>query len=108
MGKIAIITYQGLYDDRIIIQNYVVDASNIILEEKQHKNNGFVLEIREKGTNRILWNGYENHLNIINSKGDEIDVYYSYYGGYSGKKYLSTISSYELSVDIYKLILQDM
>jgi hypothetical protein len=37
MGKIAIITYQGLYDDRIIIQNYVVDASNIILEEKQHK-----------------------------------------------------------------------
>ena len=107
MGKIAIITYQGLYDNRTIIKNYVVDASNIILEEKQHKRQR-ILEIREKGTNRILWNGYENNLNIINSKGDEIDVYYSYYGGYSGKKYLSTISSYELSVDIYKLILQDM
>jgi len=117
MGKIAIITYQELYDKRII-RNYVVDASNIILEEKYKKNERqTILEIREKGTNRILWNGYENHLNIINSKGDEIDVYYSDYGGYSGKKYLSTISSYEylstissyeLSVDIYKLILQDM
>ncbi len=111
MGKIAIITYQGLYSNRTNIKNYVVDASNIILEEKLKKN-GFerILEIREKGTNRILWDGYENHLNIINSKGDEIDVYYSHYGGggYSVKKYLSNISSYELSVDIYKLILQDM
>lgn len=110
MGKIAIITYQGLYDDRTIIKNYVVDASNIILEEKQHKKNERILEIREKGTNRILWNGYENHLNIINSKGDEIDVHYWYwgYGRYEVKKYLSTMSSYELSVVIYKLILQDM
>lgn len=118
MGKIAIITYLGLYDDRTIIKNYVVDASNIILEEKYKKNERQrILEIREKGTNRILWDGYEVKLNIINSKGDEIDVYYSHYEGYSGKKYLSTISSYEylsnissyeLSVDIYKLILQDM
>lgn len=108
MGKIAIITYlEGLYDGKIIIQNYVVDASNIILEEKQHKKNGRILEIREKGTNRILWDGYENNLNIINSKGDEIDVYYSHYG-YQVKTKLSAISSYELSVDIYKLILQDM
>ena len=121
MGKIAIITYLGLYSNRTIHKNYVVDASNIILEEKLHKKNGFerqrILEIREKGTNRILWDGYEDNLNIINSKGDEIDVYDSDYGGYSVKKYLSTISSYEylsnissyeLSVDIYKLILQDM
>jgi len=36
MGKIAIITYQELYDKRII-RNYVVDASNIILEEKYKK-----------------------------------------------------------------------
>lgn len=110
MGKIAIITYHGCYSAKRIIHNYVVDASNIILEEKQHKENGRILEIREKGTNRILWNGYENNLNIINSKGDEIDVYYTTYGapGYSSNKYLGAISSYELSVDIYKLILQDM
>lgn len=111
MGKIAIITYHTLFSNRTIIKNYVVDASNIILEEKYKKNERQrILEIREKGTNRILWDGYENHLNIINSKGDEIDVYYSDYGGggYSVKKYLSNISSYELSVDIYKLILQDM
>lgn len=108
MGKIAIITYQGLYSNRTIIKNYVVDASNIILEEKYK--NGFerILEIREKGTNRILWNGYENNLNIINSKGDEIDVSDYWRGEYSVKKYLSNISSYELSVAIYKLILQDM
>lgn len=37
MGKIAIITYLGLYGNRTIHKNYVVDASNIILEEKQHK-----------------------------------------------------------------------
>ena len=114
MGKIAIITYQGLYDNRTIIKNYVVDASNIILEEKLHKKNGFerqrILEIREKGTNRILWDGYENHLNIINSKGDEIDVFYTYRApGYSrSKQYPWAISSYELSTAIYKLILQDM
>jgi len=118
MGKIAIITYLGLYSNRTIHKNYVVDASNIILEEKYKKNGRQrILEIREKGTNRILWNGYENHLNIINSKGDEIDVYDYGGGGYSVKKYLSNISSYEylsnissyeLSVDIYKLILQDM